>query len=162
YTEAWHRRGAAVPLFLTVEELQRTVDCFPLEYSSIIADYAVVRGEDPLRGLSFELEDLRRACEVQAKSHLIHLREGFLESHAETTRIARLITASAAPLRALLTNIARLPAVASAKAGLPNSSASSDASSDEALARMAEERMGVSATLIRTVLATSGQGPSAV
>jgi len=161
YTEAWHHRGAAVPLLLTAEELRRTVDCFPLEYASIIADYGVVRGEDPLRGVSVDVEDLRRACEVQAKSHLIHLREGFLESHAETTRVARLITASAAPLRALLTNIARLPAIASAKAGLQNSGVE-NASSDEALAKMAEERMGVSAALIRTVLATSGQGPSAV
>jgi len=162
YTEAWHHRGAAVPLLLTAEELQRTVDCFPLEYASIVADYGVVRGEDPLRSLSFDVEDLRRACEVQAKSHLIHLREGFLETHAETTRVARLITASAAPLRALLTNIARLPAVAAAKAGLRNTAAPANASSDDALAKMAEERMGVSAALIRAVLDTSGHGPSAV
>ena len=48
--------------------------------------------------MTIPAEDVRRACEAQAKSLLIHLREGFLESHAETTRIARLITASAAPL----------------------------------------------------------------
>jgi hypothetical protein len=154
YTESWHHRGAAVPLMLTSEELRRTIDVFPLEYASILADYLVVRGADPLRGLEIPVEDIRRACEVQAKSHLIHLREAFLESHAETTRVARLIAASAAPLRALLTNIARLPAVASAKAGLHPS--------DEALAHFAEERMHVSGAVIREVLTTSADGHSAV
>ncbi len=152
FTESGHHRGAAVPLLLTSDELQRTIDIFPLEYASIIADYTVARGADPLRGVDIPVEDIRRACEVQAKSHLIHLREGFLESHAETTRVARLISASAAPLRALLTNIARLPAGASAKGTL----------SDDALAALADERMNVPAAVIRDVLATSAHGHSAI
>jgi len=163
YTEAWHHRGAAVPLLLTADELHRTIDIFPLEYASIIADYTVVRGADPLRGVTVGVEDMRRACEIQAKSHLIHLREAFLESHAETTRVARLITASAAPLRALLINVARLPAVASANGRPPNGSAPiPPVLSDEALAQMAEERIGVSGAVMRTVLATSADGHSAV
>jgi hypothetical protein len=158
FTESWHHRGAAVPLLLTADELRRTIDIFPLEYASIAADYTVVRGADPLRGIEIAVEDVRRACEVQAKSHLIHLREAFLESHAETTRVARLIAASAAPLRALLTNIARLPE-ASAQAG--GSPALSNLS-DEALATFSEERMHVSAAVIRDVLATSAHGHSAI
>jgi hypothetical protein len=153
FTESWHKRGAAVPLLLTADELRRTIDIFPLEYASILADYAVVRGHDPLRGVRIAVEDIRRACEIQAKSHLIHLREAFLESHAETTRVARLIAASAAPLRALLTNIARLP-----DGGSPATSNLSD----EALAALAEQRMHVPATVIRDVLATSAAGHSAV
>lgn len=149
FTESWHHRGAAVPLMLTTDELQRTIDIFPLEYASIKADYAVVRGADPLAGVQVPIEDVRRACETQAKSHLIHLREAFLESHAETTRVSRLIVASAAPLRALLTNIARL------------TSAAAD-TSDEALAKMAEQHMHVPAAVTREVLATSAHGASAV
>src|SRR5258708_12926351 len=107
-TEGWHQRGIAVPLMLASGELERTFDVFPLEYSAILAHYQVVRGADPFKGMSVPAEDVRRATEGQVKSHLIHLREAFLESHGETTRIARLIASSAAPLRALLTNIARL------------------------------------------------------
>jgi hypothetical protein len=163
FTESWHHRGAGVPLLLTAEELQRTIDIFPLEYSSILADYAVVRGQDPLRGLEITVEDIRRACEAQAKSHLIHLREAFLESHAETTRVARLIAASAAPLRALLTNIARLPAGAPARVGLPGGGPTPALDlSDEALARLADERMHAPASVIRDVLATSANGHSAI
>ncbi len=155
YTQAWHHRRAAVPLMLTEDELRRTIDIFPLEYASILAGYTVVRGTDPFRGMTIATEDIRRACEAQAKSHLIHLREAFLESHAETTRIARLIAASAAPLRGLLTNIARLP-------DDTHGPAATASLSDESLATMAAARMGVSAALIRDVLATSEHGASAV
>ncbi len=150
-TEKWHQRGVAVPLMLATGELERTVDIFPLEYSAILADYEVVRGRDPFEGMAIAAEDLRRATEGQAKSHLIHLREAFLESHGETTRVARLIAASAAPLRALLSNIARL--LDSAPAGTPT---------DEALATMVEARMGISASLIRDILNSSAGGHSAI
>jgi hypothetical protein len=155
FTGSWHHRGTAVPLLLSSDELARTIDVFPLEYSTILADYTVVRGRDPFKGLSIPIEDVRRAVEGVAKSHLIHLREGFLESHGETTRISRLIAASAAPLRALLVHIARLPDVRSGAldTNLP---------SDESLATLAETRMGVPGSLIRTVLSSSSGGHSSI
>ncbi|HEX9369187.1 MAG TPA: hypothetical protein VF921_21330 [Vicinamibacterales bacterium] len=156
-TESWHHRGIAVPLMLAAGELERTVDVFPLEYATILADYLVVRGADPFHGLSIPVDDVRRATEGQAKSHLIHLREAFLESHGETTRIARLIASSAAPLRGLLTNIARLNGGAHATPATPATPAS-----DDALGTMAEERIGVSAALIREILASSAGGHSAI
>jgi len=150
-TESWHQRGIAVPLMLASGELERTVDIFPLEYSAILADYQVVRGRDPFQGMSIPIEDIRRATEGQAKGHLIHLREAFLESHGETTRLARVIAASAAPLRALLTNIARL-----------HDGAQGTIQTDGSLATMAEAQMGVSAALVRDILASSGGGHSTI
>ena len=150
-TESWHHRGIAVPLMLASGELERTVDIFPLEYSSILADYVVVQGVDPFEGMAIAIEDIRRATEGQAKSHLIHLREAFLESHGETTRIARLIASSAAPLRALLTNITRMDH--------KNSGATP---SDDTLVKMAETRIGVPGALIREVLASSSGGHSTI
>jgi hypothetical protein len=137
---------------LSQAELSRTVDIFPLEYSSIIYSHAVVRGRNPFDGIRVPSEDIRRACEAQAKSHLIHLREGFLESHGEAAAIALLIVRSAGPLRALIANIARLfddGRAATADAPL----------SDVALAQIAESRMGVPAALVHDVLtaATTGQ-----
>ena len=137
FTESWYHRGVAVPLMLSAEELRRTVDVFPLEYATMLADYTVVRGADPLKGLSIPVEDVRRAVEGLAKSHLIHLREGFLESHGETTRIARLPDAAQGTLDTLMP-------------------------SDESLAKMAEMRMGVQGSLIRTVLASSHDGHSTI
>lgn len=150
FTGRWHQRRTAVPLMLSDDELARTIDIFPLEYAAIIADHAVVRGGDPFAGVTIPIEDVRRATEAQAKSHLIHLREAYLESHGESTRVARLIAASAPPLRALLTNLARLQQAATA------------ALSDEALASLAEGKIGVQAAVIREVLGSSASGPSTV
>jgi hypothetical protein len=105
--------------------------------------------------VSVPVDDIRRGTEGQAKSHLIHLREAFLESHGETTRIAQLIAASAAPLRALLTNIARLP-------DKTHGAMEPSSLSDEALAKMAEARMGISSKLTRDVLASSAGGQSTI
>jgi hypothetical protein len=150
--DGWRRRGLAVPLMLSQAELSRTVDIFPLEYSSIISSHALVRGRNPFDGVRVPSEDVRRACEAQAKSHLIHLREGFLESQGEATAIGQLIMRSAGPLRALIANIARLP---------DNGRATTESSpiSDDALAQIAESRMGVPAALVHDVLtaATTGQ-----
>jgi hypothetical protein len=154
--DMWHRRELAVPLMLSRGELRRTLDIFPLEYAAIIATHTLVRGKNPFDGVRVEADDLRRACEAQAKSHLIHLREAFLESHGESTAIARLIGRSAAPFRALLMNIARLP-------GDPSADADAGALlSDESLARMAETRMGVPAALVREVLSPSTAGQSTI
>src|SRR5690606_39250123 len=53
-------------------------------------------------------EHLRRACEVQAKSHLIHLRQGWIQSGADKAGLAALLVRSAAPLRAVLGYVAEL------------------------------------------------------
>ena len=150
FTDRWRQRRVAVPLMLSQDELRRTLDIFPLEYATIAADHLVIRGQDPFAAIAISAEDVRRATEAQAKSHLIHLREAYLESRGESTRIAQVIAASAAPLRALLHNIARLHGTAG------------DGMSDEALAKMAETRMGAGAAVIREVLAASANGPSAV
>jgi hypothetical protein len=104
----WHDAGFATPLLLTAGELERSLDAFPLEFGAIIADYELVAGRDPFEGLAIAPTDLRRACEVQARSHLLHLREGFLETHGRGDAAAVLIVRSAAPFAALLASIARL------------------------------------------------------
>ena len=106
--ERWHAQGLATPLLLAVHELARSLDAFPLEFGSILADYSVLSGANPFDGLRLNPEDVRRACEVQARSHLLHLREGFLETQHNGDALAVLIVRSAAPFAGLLAGIARL------------------------------------------------------
>ena len=69
-------------------------------------------------GLDVDPADLRRACEVQARSHLLHLREGFLETRGQRRRARRCsIVRSAAPFAALLTSVARLQGLVDARPG---------------------------------------------
>jgi hypothetical protein len=135
--EAWHRDGLATPLVLTPDEFRRSLDAFPLEYSAILARHVLIAGRDPFTGMSVDPQDVRRACEVQAKGHLIHLRQGWLDASGHEERLADLIADSAAPLRVLLTELARLDS--SGDGGDP--------------AAWAQTYAGLDAALIRAVLA---------
>lgn len=144
----WDERGLAVPLLLARDEFARTLDVFPLEYGEIIATHVVVHGADPFEGLTVPDADRRRACELQAKGHLIHLREGFLETDGDPRRVSALIGASAEGYRRLLANIVALVAPG--------------ADTDEHLPQGAEEHLGVPADLTQEVLAATGRGPSTI
>ncbi len=134
----WDKRGLAVPLILERDEFVRTLDVFPLEYGEIIDNHVPIYGQDPFDGLQVADADRRRACELQAKSHLIHLREGFLEARGEPRAIASLIAASADGYRRLLINLLALVA--------PSGRHVDD------LPGEAERHLGVSAALTHDVL----------
>lgn len=104
----WHEAGLATPLLLEQPEFARSLDAFPFEFGAILADHTVVSGRNPFEGLRVDQADLRRACEVQARSHLLHLREGYIETRGRSDAVADLIVRSSAPLSALLKNVARL------------------------------------------------------
>jgi hypothetical protein len=143
----WHRRGLSVPLLLSAHEFARTLDVFPLEYGNIIANHVVIVGDNPFAGARVAEADRRRACEQQAKSHLIHLREGFLETEGEPRRLVQLIASSAPSFRALLTNIGRLEG----GGRLEPESGPSLLDRDE-LAAAIERSVGIPASLIVEVL----------
>lgn len=135
----WHKEGLATPLILTPEEFARSLDAFPLEYQAILDDHVVIAGTSPFAGVNVNVEDLRRACEMQAKGHLIHLRQGWLEAEGHAARLGDLIVRSAVPFRVLLTNVARL-------SGAP-------AAGTDDLVAFAEGTVGMPGDLVRAVLA---------
>jgi hypothetical protein len=106
--ERWRSDQLATPLLLSRREFLRTLDVFPVEYGAIIDDHVVIAGHPPFAGCTVRESDLRRAVELQAKSHLIHLREGYLEADGRAERVARLIAGSAPAYRALVHNLSRL------------------------------------------------------
>lgn len=131
----WHSRGLATPLVLQANEFERSLDAFPFEFGAILASYEVVSGADPFAGLSVDAADLRRACEVQARSHLLHLREGFMETQGRNDYLADLIVRSAPALAALLTHVRRMadaPVAAPMLVRVAQLAAGGTISSDEA------------------------------
>jgi hypothetical protein len=105
---AWHDCGLATPLLFAAREFDRSLDAFPFEFGAILSDYSLVSGADLFKGLAVDPSDLRRACEVQARSHLLHLREGYLETRGRADALSDLIVKSAGPFAALLVAVARL------------------------------------------------------
>ena len=147
---SWQRLGLAVPLLLTPHEFLRTLDVFPLEYGNIIDTHVVVRGQNPFANVQVPESDRRRGCELEAKSHLIHLREGFLEAEGNASQVSRLIVRSAPAFRTILSNIIRLERGSDPAPRLD----------DHELAAAAEGIMGVPAALVIEVL-SSASGLSA-
>jgi hypothetical protein len=144
---AWHKARLATPLLLAQEEFERTLDVFPLEYQSILSRHVVIRGAWPSTKMSVGSADLRRACERQVKGHLIHLREGFLETHGRPSSVADLVRASVPAFRASLQNVARLHL--------------SPAGSDEELAAFAQSGLKADGATVRDVLAFGRGGEAA-
>lgn len=102
----WQSRGLDMPLLMPASEFRSSLDAFPLEYGDIIAHHILVRGTDPFDGLAVAPEDLRRACEVNVRSHAIHLREGFLLAAHRPREVAELIVSSATPFASLVQTFA--------------------------------------------------------
>lgn len=113
FSRRWGRQQVATPLILPEQEFLRSLDTFPLEYGEIISRHELVHGNDPFVGAAIAADDLRRACELQAKSHLVHLREAFIETGGRPNAVADLVIESAPAFTLLLRNVARLNSVTS-------------------------------------------------
>lgn len=98
----WRKTGNPPPLLLTREELARSADSFPLEIHDIIASHVVLRGSDPLAGLSVRRADLRRALERDGRGKLLRLRQGYAEAAGKPAEITALARLSAAGVLLLL------------------------------------------------------------
>lgn len=138
----WHDAGLATPLLLAAREFERSLDAFPLEFGAILADHLVVSGRNPFDGLTVNEADVRRGCEVQARSHLLHLREGMLDTRGRADALSVLIVQSAAAFAALLKSLAWLEGL--------------DTHDIAAVGRHAERKLGVAGGGITSIVALAG------
>lgn len=90
----WHKRAVATPLFLSRAYIETSLDSFPIEMLNFQASYRILRGQDPLKGLTFDRGMLRLQCERELKGKLLQLREQFLETGGNARRIQDLISRS--------------------------------------------------------------------
>ena len=148
----WLRSGSATPLILSRDEFAGSLDAFPIEFGEIVDTHRALFGADPFAGLSIRPDDLRRACEVQVKSHLLHLRENYIECGGRPSAIAALVADAAPGFAALLRRLASLD-------GMPHDT-------DAELGAYAAARPGleprVVGNLIAIITSCSGAGVDAV
>ncbi|HUR20505.1 MAG TPA: hypothetical protein VMZ90_06840 [Vicinamibacterales bacterium] len=142
-TQRWQLEGLDTPLLITPHEFVRSLDAFPVEYQAMLDRHELIAGVSPFSGERPAEADLRRACEVQAKSFLIHLRQGWLQASDHHHEQAQLVSESAAPLRALIGNVARLHGVGYC--------------SDQEIVAFAGTIPGVAADLVSGVLSLDGR-----
>jgi hypothetical protein len=145
---SWHRAGCATPLLLTRDEFAGSLDAFPIEYGEILETHRVVFGVNPFTGLSISSEDLRRECETLVKSHLVHLRENYVECRGRQSDVAALVAEAAPAFALILRRLARLD-------GAP-------ADSHADLSAYATRRAGLDARAVGDVLALAEHHASGV
>jgi hypothetical protein len=115
---AWQRAGAATPIVIPRDEFAQSLDTFPVEFGEILVRHETVWGADPFAGLQVQPQDLRRACEGQVRSLLLHLREDYMEAAGSRAAVDSLMREAAPRFRQLLRLVTRLEGAAVADDGL--------------------------------------------
>jgi len=90
----WQKRRIPVPLFLTKGYIESSLDAFPLEFLNIRSAYKVIHGEDILKDLPIEKDDLRLQCERELKAKLLLLRQSFLQANGKVHPLRELVVQS--------------------------------------------------------------------
>ena len=94
YLRRWQRKNISLPLFLTKEYINASLDSFPIEFLNMQTAYRVISGEDLLKELEISMEDLRLQCERELKGNLLKLRQGFIETASKKRDLKLIISRS--------------------------------------------------------------------
>ncbi|HEX6645288.1 MAG TPA: nucleotidyltransferase domain-containing protein [Gemmatimonadales bacterium] len=92
----WRARTPEPPLLLSRAEWERATDVFPIEITDMQAAHRVLRGADPLAGLTVSRADLRRALETELRGKLLRLRQGYTLLAERPRELGALAASSAA------------------------------------------------------------------
>lgn len=74
----WETQAHTLPMFMSVDEWQRSADAFALEYTDIRDHHVVVYGEDRFTQVPTDQTSLRLVCELELHRKLIYLRQRLL------------------------------------------------------------------------------------
>ncbi len=105
----WKRKfNFALPLVLTQEEINHSVDVYPMEYSDMKDNHKIIYGRDVFKTIKINYSNLRLELENQVKSKLIFLRESLIH-YAHHQHILKEILFQTVPtLNIILQNIMKL------------------------------------------------------
>jgi predicted nucleotidyltransferase len=92
--KTWRNRRVAVPLFLTKDFIAKSLDCYPIEFLNIKNNHILIYGENVLAQINLAPEDLRLQIERELKGKLLLLRQGYLETEGDKSKLKQLISRS--------------------------------------------------------------------
>jgi len=102
---AWRKSGYEPPLVILRSEWARATDVFPIEISDMRCGYQVLRGPDPLAGLSVAPADLRHALEREFRGKLLRLRQGYVAAAGDAGALGQLAERSSPTFLVLLRSL---------------------------------------------------------
>jgi hypothetical protein len=98
----WRKSGYEPPLVISRPEWGRATDVFPLEITDMQCGYEVLRGDDPLAGLTVAPPDLRAALEREFRGKLLRLRQGYVAAASDSGALGALAIRSVGTVLVLL------------------------------------------------------------
>ena len=104
----WSKEQIVVPLFLTEEELRMSAAVFPLEFLEIQEHHRVLDGRDPFIGFHVKTDRLKEAVVQGLTSHIVRLRQRYVEGGGGDDATTILLTLSIASTIPLLRGVRRL------------------------------------------------------
>ena len=104
----WSKEQIMVPLFLTEEELHMSAAVFPLEFLEIQEQHRVLSGRDPFIGFHVKIDRLRDAVVQGFASHLLRLRQRYVEGGGGDEATTILLPLSITSILPLLRGVQRL------------------------------------------------------
>ena len=104
----WSKEQIMVPLFLTEEELHLSAAVFPLEFLEIQEQHRVLGGRDPFIGFHVKTDRLRDAVVQGFASHLVRLRQRYVEGGGGDEATTILLPLSITSILPLLRGVQRL------------------------------------------------------
>ena len=104
----WSKEQIVVPLFLTEEELRMSAAIFPLEFLEIQEQHRVLGGRDPFIGFHVKADRLREAVVQGLMSHLLRLRQRYVEGGGSDDATTILLPLSITSTLPLLRGVQRL------------------------------------------------------
>jgi len=96
------------PLVLTKEDIQASVDIFPIEFLEMKENHVLIYGEDVLTSLDIPQKYLRLFCEQQVKGKLIRIRQAYLDAGLHHKRMEGLLKDSLTTLMPIFRTLLRL------------------------------------------------------
>ena len=92
--EWWRKQKHPAPLLMSMEEVKRSSDVFPIEFLDIQQRHRVLYGEDVFLGLEIPRALHRIEVEHELRTKLIRLRQGFLIDSATRDKVLSLMLES--------------------------------------------------------------------
>lgn len=96
------------PLFMTLPQIQKSLDSFPVEWTEIHETHLLIEGQDVIGNLEVPRTYLRLQCEHELRAKVIQLRQAYILSARHPDRLEPVLRASASGFAALFRTLIRL------------------------------------------------------
>lgn len=97
----WTRSGQPMPVYFSLDELQRAADVFPIEFLQMEQARRVLSGSDPFAQVEISQANLRHQTEYELRTKCLQLRRLYFAAAASPEQLRRLMADSLSSFAAL-------------------------------------------------------------